>query len=267
MHRRVKAFTKRLLFALDRKRATRFFCARSRAFSHALVKERGLYELNQKLIRRVGHRVLSGPFQGLSLSPMTHEEHVGPYLLGTYESELHPWWKQLFRQRFAQILDVGAKFGYYAIGLAIRFPNSPVIAFDPDSWAQAAVREMSQENGVKHVAVADFCDPSWLRCNLEENALIVSDCEGYEAELLCSRDVPALNSATIVVETHDCLHPGIEDRLRQRFAATHRILSVNTRARDDDRPGLAQLFSLREREQLLNEMRPSQTFLMLVPKS
>lgn len=126
---------------------------------------------------------------------------------------------------------------------------------------------MIQENGVKNLGVADFCDPSWLRCNLEENALIVSDCEGYEAELLCSTDVPALNSATMVVETHDSLHPRIEDRLRQRFAATHRILSVNTKARDDNRPGLAQLFSLHEREQLLNEMRPKQTFLLLVPKS
>jgi hypothetical protein len=198
---------------------------------------------------------------------MTYAEHIGPFLLGTYESELHQWWEALFQQRFNQILDVGAKFGYYAVGLAMKFTDTTVFAFDPDRWARAALREMMEENRVNNLLVTDFCNPAWLRANLVANALIVSDCEGYEAELLCSRDVPALNSATMVVETHDCLVPGIEDKLRQRFAVTHSILSVSTGARDHMPQVLPHSFSMREREQLLNEMRPSQTFLMLVPRS
>ena len=65
--------------------------ARSRKHSHHLVREWGLHTLNSKLIERYGAKVISGPFVDMTLTEMTHQEHLGPFLLGCYESELHPW--------------------------------------------------------------------------------------------------------------------------------------------------------------------------------
>jgi hypothetical protein len=114
--------------------------AGDRAHSHRLVKEWGLDALTAKLVSALGPLVRSGPFQGMELTPITYLEHLGPYLLGTYEYELLPWWALLTKRPYSQIVDVGAKFGYYAVGLARYFPDTPILAFDTDWWARAACR-------------------------------------------------------------------------------------------------------------------------------
>src|SRR2546421_2152449 len=86
--------------------------ARGRRYSHRLVKQWGLYDLNQRLIAEIGNRVVAGPFEGMILTQSAQSEHIGPYLLGTYEMELHPWWDQVFRLEFPQIIDIGSNFGY-----------------------------------------------------------------------------------------------------------------------------------------------------------
>ena len=49
------------------------------------------------------------------------------------------------------------------------------------------------------------------------------DCEGCE-DVLFSGPLPgAITSATLVIETHDQWVPGVSDRLRSRFAPTHRV--------------------------------------------
>ena len=52
---------------------------------------------------------------------------------------------------FPQIVDVGAKFGYYAVGLARRYPAAAVVAYDVDWWARRACRRMAAANGVGNV--------------------------------------------------------------------------------------------------------------------
>ncbi len=128
----IKSLIKRSVFAIAPQTATAISSARARAHSHNLLREWGLFELNQQLLGEVGCAVLSGPFSGLTLSPMTHREHVGPYLLGIYERELKPWWEELLTEPFAQVIDVGAKFGYYAVGLALCWPDAQVVAYDTD---------------------------------------------------------------------------------------------------------------------------------------
>ena len=134
----MKKMVKRVLTAVAPESATAVFSARARAHSQRLIRDWGLLDLNRKLVERFGSTVQSGPFQGMILSPMTHREHLGPYLLGTYEAELHPWLEAAATGQFAQILDVGAKFGFYAVGLSRRIPDVPVIAFDTDWWARGA---------------------------------------------------------------------------------------------------------------------------------
>jgi hypothetical protein len=123
----LKDVMKRAVYALAPQTTVTLMSMRARAHSHRLVREWGLYDLNQRLIREVGSSVVGGPFAGMALTPMTQAEHIGPFLLGTYESELHPWLERLIEIEFAQLVDVGAKFGYYAIGLARHLAPPPAL--------------------------------------------------------------------------------------------------------------------------------------------
>jgi len=263
----LKSAVKSGLSAVFPRWATGFFSARARAHAQAVLAGLGCVALNQKLLKQFGSRVRQGPFAGLVLSPLTHQEHLGPYLLGTYEQELHPVWGSLRGKKFGQLLDVGSKFGYYAVGLAQKFPQAEVVAFDPDPWARRAVREMAAANGVANVAVADFCDLTWLRRNLRPGAFILSDCEGYEAVLFSEPGIPALASATMVIELHEQFSPGVTRQLQENFSATHQITVIEAR------PGLPALppecTTLNEGERGLatNEFRTgAQAWLWLGPR-
>lgn len=199
--------------------------ARGRARAHRLFRQWGLVELNRKLLAALGPVVRGGPFRGMTLTPMTRAEHLGPFLLGTWEAALHPWLTALAGRPFAQIVVVGASFGYYAVGLARLAPGVSTVAFDTDWWARRATREMAVANNTPNVIVAGFCSPRWLDRHLAPASLIVSDCEGYEGDLLTCA-APALDTATILVEAHDAYVPGVAAALRRRFAATHAAAEV-----------------------------------------
>jgi hypothetical protein len=199
---------------------------------------------------------------------MTRAEQIGPYLLGLYESELHPVWETILRGRFTQILDVGAKVGYYAVGLARLFPESRVVAFDTDAWARRALKEMIRANEVSNVEVRGYCEPAWMAAHVAEGALIVSDCEGFEGELLCSQAIPNLSSATLIVETHDSMVPGVTERLRERLAPTHDLTVIPSR---QDSEAISTRFDLngfseRERELATQEVRLPQQWLYCQPR-
>ncbi|HIE92078.1 MAG TPA: hypothetical protein EYQ83_04125 [Acidobacteria bacterium] len=106
--------------------------ARARAHSHGVIAQWGCGPLTRTLVERFGSVVQEGPFAGVALTPMTHAEQIGPFLLGAYESELDGAWDTVFRGTYSQIIDIGAKFGYYAVGLARKFPDAAIVAFDTD---------------------------------------------------------------------------------------------------------------------------------------
>src|SRR5437588_1275541 len=209
--------------------ATAISASRGRRRSHRFVRQWGLHDLNKRLLAERGNRVIGGPFAGLVLTDLSHCEHIGPYLLGTYEMELHAIWAGVLKRPFGQIVDVGASFGYYAVGLARRFPAVPVIAFDTDWWARRAVRQMAAANRTPNVSVKGFCDPAWMASHLKHNALIVVDCEGHEGRLLCERPLPAFSTATLVIELHEEFVPGVTARIRAAFERTHSCAEINSR--------------------------------------
>ncbi|MFL6235256.1 MAG: hypothetical protein ACJ76N_19125 [Thermoanaerobaculia bacterium] len=240
--------------------------ARARAHAHRLVESWGCGALNRKLIERLGTSVREGPFAGLTLSPMTRAEHLGPYLLGVYESELDEAWEAVFRRTYSQIVDVGAKFGYYAVGLARRYPDVPVAAFDTDPWARRAVREMAAANGTPNVEALSYCEPGWLVRELREGAFIISDCEGYEGTLFGREVLPALRAATLIIETHDQFVPGVGERLRKDLGATHDVRvfgeGESRRASSLDLGFLSE----EERRRANDDIRSEQLWLLCVPK-
>jgi hypothetical protein len=256
---------KRTLLAAALEWTTELLSARARAHSHRMVKEWGLNALSEKLVEALGPVVQSGPFQGMTLTPMTHREHLGPFLLGTYEFQLHSWFASLARGRYAQILDIGAKFGYYAVGLARLFPDTQVLAFDPDWWARAACREMAATNRTPNVNVKRFCSPRWLDRNLLPTSLIVRDCEGFEGELLIQSSTPALGSATLIVETHDEISPGVTEAICGRFTGSHHMVSTGQAIAPDSPVDLS--FLTADQARLApREVRGRQDWLLLTPR-
>lgn len=240
---------------------------RSRLFSQALVEKWGCVALNRKLIERFGPRVLHGPFKGITLTPETQKEHISPYLLGLYESELNSTWQTVFQMKFSQILDVGAKFGFYAVALARQFPTVPVLAFDTDPWAQKVTHEMIAANGVK-AQVLDYCSPDWLRKNLAQGAFILSDCEGYEATLFGDTTIAALSSATMLIEIHEEASPGVTRMLQEKYNPSHEISLIPERSNESN--PLSELDSLTsdERKMAVCEYRSAgQCWMFLKPRS
>ncbi len=263
----MKQLVKRFLYTIAPQWTTAWMSARSRAHSHRVVAEWGCGAINRKLIERLGSQVQEGPFAGLQLTPMTYAEQLGPYLLGVYESELEEAWSIVLRGNYSQILDVGAKFGYYAVGLARRYPQAHVVAFDTDWWARKAVAEMVTANGTSNVEVKGFCTPEWLMQNLQEGAFIISDCEGYEAVLFNPSSISRLLTATLLIETHDCFVPGISERLRQGFAATHQIRGFGKETPRRILNLALDFLSEREQALALHEVRPPQTWLLCLPRT
>ncbi len=238
---------------------------RARRHTHRLFAEWGCLALNDALVARLGTRVVDGPFENLELTPLALRDHIGPYLLGTYEHELHDTWRALEPVRFSTIVDVGSRFGYYAVGLARRYPRTPVVAVDPDRWARAATRQMAAANADGRVRTMHRVTPRRLAAMLPESALVVSDCEGYERALFCGPEVPALRSATMIIEIHEAVAPGVGDAIAARYAATHDIQRV---ASDPSLPPAPVDLSFldADRQRLaVNEHRLPQEWLVLRP--
>ena len=261
----LKTSVKRIAQAVAPRRAVAISAQRARRRSHRLLKEWGLFELNQRLITECGNQVLDGPFKGLTFSPLSREEHIGPYLLGTYEAELHGTWRQLLSRDYSEFVDVGANFGYYAVGLARRFPNRNVVAFDVDWWARKAVAEMSAVNGTSNLSIEAWCDPSWLTGHLKDHSLVISDCEGYEGALFCGQMVPAFATCTFIIELHEAFVPGVTQRCLDTFSRTHTAQVVETRTETPLKVRPAS-FTDEEMRRVSAEARGPQQWLVLTPR-
>jgi len=264
----MKKLIKRVLESVAPEWTTALLSAKARAHSHWVVREWGCGPVHEKLIQKFGTAVMAGPFKEVILTPMTHAEQIGPYLLGVYESELDAAWATVCRGSYSQLIDIGAKFGFYAVGLARKYPQAEVVAFDTDWWARKAVREMAAANQTPNVKVEGFCTPGWLAQNTREGAFIISDCEGFEGVLFSDEVIAKLTTATLIVETHDCSVPGVCERLRQAFEKTHLVKIVGMDgSRRTPEVDLSFLASDRERELASQEVRPDQIWLLCLPKS
>ena len=262
----MKELLKRTLLAAAPEWTAGLLAARARAQKHRLVREWGLDALSRKLLTNLGPVVQSGPFRGMKLSPMSHREHLGPFLLGTYESQLHPWIARITGGHYSHIIDVGCSFGYYAVGLARIFPGTSVVAFDTDWWARTACREMASENRTWNVEVAGFCSPAWLDRNLRPSSLILCDCEGYEADLLTGLTSGTISSATVIVETHDAINPGVTEAVRKGFAESHQVAMLVADEETVPIPPVDLSFlSADEARAALREVRGRQAWLLLSP--
>jgi hypothetical protein len=185
--------------------------------------------LGQYLSRVCGATVQGGPFASLKyLEQSTAESVYLPKLMGTYEAEVHPALARISQQPYETVVNIGCGEGYYAVGLARLLPAARVLAFDSDPGAQELCRHLAGLNGVAgRVVVGGECSLAQLRELARPRTLIVCDVEGAEARLLDLQQVPGLTSCDLLVELHDCIHPGLSALICRRFQPTHDAQMLN----------------------------------------
>lgn len=174
-------------------------------------------------------QVLAGPFAGLKYSGVSSFCSAKyPKLLGTYECELHPILEALLSRTYDCFVNVGAADGYYTVGLALRFPQMRVIAYEADPRGMDSLKKLCRLNGVEdRVEIRGRSEASDL-VNLScERALVVMDCEGYEDFLLTPESVRCLSKSALIIETHDGFVPGITLRLKDALSRTHHVDTID----------------------------------------
>jgi hypothetical protein len=144
-------------------------------------------------------------------------------------------WERISQRPIKTVIDVGAAEGYLAVGAALLFPRSHVIAYEAMAGDREAMARLAAFNGVANrVRCEGFCDGEQLTAALtraEIETLVIMDIEGGELELLDPGRIPALRSSTILVETHDFKVQGCVRNIIDRFEKTHAIEKVSSRPR------------------------------------
>ncbi len=167
-------------------------------------------------------KIVNGPFQGMRYARSGKGNF--PETLGTYEECLHPIIERVIRAPPRVIIDVGAAYGYYALGLAYRCPGCHVIAYEMDPTRAGLIRKYRRVNGLDdRLEIRGQCTLASLSEDLRRapGAFVLMDVEGIEDELLLP-DIPNIGRSEILVELHEMFAAGVTERLKARFAASHR---------------------------------------------
>ena len=227
-----------------------------------LTPWRGSAWITVRFALRNGLTVSSGPFAGMRFprTALLHFPDLGAKLAGTYEWELQNAIEEIAASRPPLIINVGAGDGWYAVGLALRCPDTRVIAFEADSWDARALADNARENEVtERIEIRGTGSAEDLAAmDPPEGVVVISDCEGDEMDLLDPARVPWLARARLVIETHDCFRPGVTDELVRRLEPTHELKRIDAEKRYlADHPALYHTPSLTlvQLEVVLNELR------------
>ena len=194
--------------------------------------------LARTYIARQGTRIHQGPFAGMDYVEAATEGVLIARLLGTYESELHPYIAEIAAGGLDCVIDVGCAEGYYAVGLARQLPGVTVYAHDIDEAARNACAELAAKNGVAdRVIIGGEFKPHDFQAFEGRRVLVLVDAEGAEVDILQPELGPALAQMDIIVETHDLYRPGTLATLTARFSPTHDIVRVDQGPKTFDMPG------------------------------
>ena len=186
-------------------------------------RDRGVTAEARQYVLEHGATVSSGPFAGLRY-PQGLEAQIDamvPKLTGSYEAELHRVIDEALERRPPVFVDVGTADGYYAVGFA-RQSNAEVFGFELAPRARRLCSELARLNEVS-VHLHGRATGRQLRTLPLEDAFVLSDCEGTEADIFDEDSVAALRTALVVIEVHDWARPGVERLLVDRFQLSHDI--------------------------------------------
>jgi hypothetical protein len=195
------------------------------------------YREHQRIHKAIGSPlvVMQGPFKGMRYLDRAYFGEILPKVLGTYELELWPVIESICDMHSDCIVDLGAAEGYYVAGMALRNPQAKIIAFEVYRVIWPLIWRLVGLNGLKadRIEVRGAVTPQLLEESLQgsRTPVVISDIEGFEDEVLNPEQAPTLRRSTLLVEVHEDNRPGVTQRMRQRFAATHTIKVVKLRLR------------------------------------
>ena len=178
--------------------------------------------------------ILSGPFKGMRWpAALNKTSYSAQMLLGTYELEIHHWIEEVIRDDYDLIIDIGAAEGFYAVGLAMRNPEIPIIAFEAEVAKHKTIKTVASSNSVKNLTIKEICQRKDIvyAVSRHERVLAIIDIDGGEKDLLCAASIPELRSIDMLIETHDGFVHGVTDLLKERFCETHTIEEIQTSQR------------------------------------
>ena len=192
--------------------------------------------IQNTLLQKNGTVVMQGPLAGLDFLAQSAEGCHIAKLLGCYEQPLQPFIEAAINEQYSTVINVGCAEGYYAVGMARCMTETLVYAYDTNVNAQQVCADLAEKNGVaKRIKIGGLLSAETLSNHSGEHALLLVDIEGAEQELLDPEVSPVLRSMSIIVESHECLIPGITNLLVNRFKQTHQITIVQ----DDGQRNLA----------------------------
>lgn len=205
--------------------------------------------------------VRNGPFKGLRYTDLeTPEIQHWPKLLGSYEKELQEVIEFLITNDYQYVVNIGCGEGYYAVGLAMKMPNTQIIAFEENPWRRKLCQAMATANGVE-VDVRGRCSEADLfELNTSGKCLFLCDCEGGENELFDRHFAEKFAHHDFLIETHDFRNIYSTQNMCEAFGNTHRYRLIESmddmsKAYHYDYPELEQ-FNLEERYRIVSENRP-----------
>ena len=220
--------------------------------------------ITKKFVDTHGLTVMDGPFAGMRYPryAVGRGELVVAQLLGAYERELQPYVQRVIDGGFDRVVDIGASDGYYAVGIALKSPQTRIVAYEMNDFPARVCRALAVENGVDDRV--DLLEVECTTAHLAElpegpRTFVLSDCEGGEAQLMDPDAAPVLRGASLIVELHEFAVPDILDTIRARFEATHEIEIVDSGPRYiGDYPKLLEVPDVTyvDREVGLREFRP-----------
>jgi hypothetical protein len=187
-------------------------------------------------------KILSGPFRGLK---MMQTLPTKPMLLGVWEKELSFIWDSLDNLRL--IVDVGAAEGFYAVGLARKYPKKKVIAFEMNPSSKNLLEKVAEDNSITNLETHGKCEyEDLVKYGGElEGSIIIMDCEGYEVQLLQVNNPSIFKKTHILVELHEMYEIGCTEILKNRFASSHQISEIKGQSRKlEDWPNQLSLLTL-----------------------
>ncbi len=256
------------------------FVSIARRFTRVLMRSDRLWELAQHLpyqdfflqqrlpvIRKRAGRecaelldrleVLSGPFSGMKYAKSaTVSCQLWPMLMGTYESELRQSLDSLARQkRYRQIVDVGFAEGYYLVGLGRLFQDADLIGYDLDEDAKGLCHANASLNGINEsrLKLHGGFDAATFREELDDESLVVVDCEGFENDVIGSLAPEEFQKADWLIETHDHLVEGTTERMTIAFKDTHDVVCLETDQDQKNKVNLLPEFIRQQHNQYVQE--------------
>lgn len=218
-------------------------------------------------------KVAGGPFQGMRYGKTSSFcSAYYPKILGTYEMELIPAINVFLEKGYCHIVDIGAADGFYAVGFALKSPESKIIAYEQSRRARKQLGILARTNGVQDsIEIRERCERSDMMSLPATPGLLIVDCEGYEEVLLDDPVIQHLKEWDFLIETHDGFSRGVTRKLMERFMPTHNVTVVDT-IHDLDKadhymPEAIEHLKRRDQDLLLSEQREHATLRWLVCSS